>query len=142
MATTLDPKEKLFALYNQNRVTRGLLPIEPLEFEMGEPAVYSGPRSTKNTKVQIIPKTTTNVFGTINFFYDRVDLATGVTNPKISKGGFLSIHEALGAINDELGVLMYPSDVVNGPLGTTTFTLTATASNLIFTGSVQFTYYP
>ena len=142
MATTLDPIEKLYALYNQNRFNRGLMPIIPAEFEMQEPIVYSGPRSPKNTKIQLIPKTITNVFGTINFFYDREDMATSIINPKITKGTLLTIHEALPDINNELGVILYTSDVLNGPLGTTGFTLTAKPTNLVFTGSVNFTYYP
>lgn len=142
MATTLDPVEKIFAVYNQNRVDRGLTAINPAEFELQPPQVFSGPQSTKNTRLKAIPKLATSSFGTINLFYDRENLATALTAPKIVKGSATTVHGALAAINDELGVTMQPGDFVDGPLGATNFVLTATATNLVFTGNVTFTYYP
>lgn len=142
MATTLDPVEKIYAVYNQNRVDRGLTPIVPAEFELQPPTAFSGPQSPKNTRLKALPKLTTNSFGTINLYYDRENLATALTAPKIVKGGATTVHQALAAINDELGVAMQTTDFVDGALGATNFTLTATPTNLIFIGNVVFTYYP
>lgn len=141
MATTLDPKAKLFAVYNQNLVDRGLVPIDPTQFEMQPPTVFSGPQSPLNTRAKVIPKSQTNSFGTINFYWNRENLATALTNPKIVKGSATTVHEAIAAINDELGVEMSTSDFVDAFLGSTNFTLTATPTNLVFTGSATFTYY-
>ena len=74
MATTLDPKAKLFAVYNQNLVDRGLQPIDPTQFEMQPPTVFSGPQSPLNTRAKVIPKSQTNSFGTINFYWNRENL--------------------------------------------------------------------
>lgn len=142
MATTLNPKAKLFAVYNQNLIDRGLLPIDPDAFEMQPPTVFSGPQSIKNTRAKVIPKSQTNSFGTINFFWNRENLATALTTPRIVKGTATTVHEAIAAINDELGVEMTTDDFVDGFLGSTNFVLQATPTNLVFTGSVTVTYYP
>lgn len=141
MATTNDPVEKIYAAYNVKRVDRGLTPIDPEDFEMQDPVVFSGPQSTLNTKIQLLPKLASNAFGTINLFYDRVNLDTLVT-PRIVKGSATTVFEALPAINEELGIVLEERDVVDGSLGANDFTLTATPVNKIFTGSKVFTYYP
>lgn len=142
MTATLNPSEKIWAIYNQDRINRGKLAVNPSEFELQEPVAYTGPRSpTTNTRLKGIPKSATNSFGTFNFYYSRQNLATAVINPKIVKGSLTTIHEAIAEINEELGITSTTADWVDGNLGTTDFTLTATPTNLVFIGSVTFTYY-
>lgn len=143
MSVTLNPTEKIFAIYNQDRINRGKQAIVPAEFELQPPVPYTGPRSpTTNTRVRAIPKSAVNSFGTFNFYYNRENLATAVINPKIVKGAFTTVFEALNEINEELGIQSTTSDWVDANLGTTDFTLTASSTNLVFIGSVVFTYYP
>lgn len=141
MATTLNPKDKLYAVYNQDRISRGLDEINPDEFEMQAPAFYSGPRSPKNTRAKVIPKSATNSFGTINLFWNREVLSTAVVGGKIVKGSLTTVHAAINEINEELGVAFDTTDFVDGPLGSSNFTLVASPTNLVFTGSTVFTYY-
>lgn len=142
MAVTLNPSEKIWAIYNQDRINRGKLAVNPVEFELQSPELYTGPRSpTTNTRVKAIPKSAINSFGTFNFYYNRENLATAVVNPKIVKGSLTTIHGAIAEINEELGIASTIADWVDGNLGSTNFTLTATPENLIFVGSVTFTYY-
>lgn len=142
MAVTLNPTEKIFAIYNQDRVNRGKQPIVPAEFELQPPTAYTGPRSpTTNTRVKAIPKSAVNSFGTFNFYYNRENMATAIVGAKIVKGSLLTVHGAIAEINEELGIESTTADWVDGNLGSTSFTLTATPTNLIFIGAAVFTYY-
>jgi hypothetical protein len=141
MASTLDPVEKLFAVYNDRRIARGLEAIVPTQYEMSTPNTYSGPRSPDNTSVKIIPKSATASFGTLYLYYTREDMATVLTaTPKVLKGSATTIHQLINEINTELGILSTTADWLDGPLGVKQFVLQATPRNYIFTGSKTFEY--
>ena len=141
MASTLDPVEKIFAVYNQKRIDRGLEAIVPSQYEMGTPNVYNGLRSPDNTVVKITPKSATASFGTLYLYYSRNDMATVFTQtPKVVKGSATTIHQLINEINTELGILTTTADWLDGPLGVTQFVLQAAPRNYIFTGSHTFEY--
>ena len=141
MASTLDPVEKIFAVYNQKRIDRGLEAIVPSQYEMGTPNVYTGLRSPDNTVVKITPKSATASFGTLYLYYSRNDMATVFTQtPKVVKGSTTTIHQLINEINTELGILTTTADWLDGPLGVTQFVLQAAPRNYIFTGNRTFEY--
>ena len=141
MASTLDPVEKNFAVYNQKRIDRGLEAIVPSQYEMGTPNVYNGLRSPDNTVVKITPKSATASFGTLYLYYSRNDMATVFTQtPKVVKGSATTIHQLINEINTELGILTTTADWLDGRLGVTQFVLQAAPRNYIFTGSRTFEY--
>lgn len=136
------PKEKLIAIYNQDRVNNGLAVIVADDFDLDAPAVYSGSRSPKNTRVYLTPKPSSANVGRITLYYNRIDLAT-ITSLMVTKTTEANVVDLLSQINDELGVTLVTSDVVNTTLPSTgPFTLTATATNLIYTGSTSVAYAP
>lgn len=136
------PKEKLIAIYNQDRVNNGLAVIVADDFNLDPPQNYSGSRSPKNTRVYLTPKPSSANVGRITLYYNRIDLAT-ITSLMVSKTTEANVIDLLTQINDELGVSLVASDMVNTTLPSAgPFTLTATATNLIYTGSTSVAYAP
>jgi hypothetical protein len=75
-------------------------------------------------------------------YYNRIGLAT-ITSLMVTKTTEANVVDLLSQINDELGVSLIASDIVNTTLPSTgPFTLTATATNLIYTGSTSVAYAP
>lgn len=143
MATSnLNPEAKLYAVYNQKRIDQSLEPIIPAQFDMGPPEIYSGPRSTDNTRSRVVPKSTTASFGQLNMYYNRKDMATAFTTPlKVVKGGATTVHQLINEINEELGIESTTTDWLDGSLGGSNFNLTASPLNRVFTGGVLVGYY-
>lgn len=136
------PKEKLIAIYNQDRVNNGLAVIVADDFNLDPPQNYSGSRSPKNTRVYLTPKPSSANVGRITLYYNRIDLAT-IASLMVTKTTETNVVDLLTQINDELGVTLVASDIVNTTLPSTgPFTLTATAINLIYTGSTSVAYAP
>ena len=136
------PKEKLIAIYNQDRVNNGLAVIVADDFNLDPPQNYSGSRSPKNTRVYLTPKPSSANVGRITLYYNRIDLAT-IASLMVTKTTQTNVVDLLTQINDELGVTLVASDIVNTTLPSAgPFTLTATATNLIYTGSTNVAYAP
>jgi hypothetical protein len=139
---SLNPEDKLYAVYNQKRINAGKEPIVPSEFNMGPTEVYSGPRSNHNSRTRLVPKASTASFGRLNLYHDRESLETAITTPlKVVKGNATTIHQLINEINEELGIESTTADWLDGPLGATNFTLIASPLNRIFLGSTLVTYY-
>lgn len=137
----LNPKIKLAAIYNLKRVEKGLLPINIDDYNFTLPLPYSGPRSVKNTKVYLLPKTSTAEFGRITIYYDRIDLAT-ITGAKVSKGTATAVSQLIDEINEELGIYLDVLDIEEAVLtADPTFVLTASPQCLLFTGQTTMGYY-
>lgn len=137
----LNPKLKIIAIYNKRRADKGLLPIDVNDYDFTLPLVYVGPRSTKNTKIYLIPKTSSAEFGRITIYYDRIDLAT-VTGAKVIKGSATAVSQLIEEINEELGIYLTTLDVEEAVLPAGNFfTLTASPQCLLFTGATQIGYY-
>lgn len=137
----LNPKNKIVAVYNKDRADRGLLPIDPNDYDFSNPSPYSGVKSTKNTRIYLTAKQASSQFGRITIYYDRINLAT-ITGAKVIKGSATTVTQLIDAINEELGVELSNADVEEAALGITpTFTLTASPISLIFIGSTSIGYY-
>jgi hypothetical protein len=137
MADPIDPKAKLFAIYNQDRINNGLPTIMPDDFDMGTPEAYSGSRSPKNTRLYLQPKPSSSAVGRITLYYDRINLAT-ITNLTLVKASEANIVDLLPKINTELGVALVAADIVNTTLPASgPFNLTASATNLVYTGTTS-----
>ena len=136
------PKEKLIAIYNQDRINNGLGVIVADDFNLESPQIYSGSRSPKNTRVYLTPKPSSANVGRITLYYNRIDLAT-ITSLMVTKMTETNTVDLLAQISDELGVTLFASDIVDTTLPNTgPFTLTATATNLLYTGSTNVAYAP
>lgn len=131
----LDPKNKLISIYNLMRSGDGQVALELSDFNFGTPEPYTGLRSEKNTRIMLIPKNSMSIYGRSILYYNRIDLST-IDNFSVVKGSATTVLGLLPAINAELGVELEDFDVEEAALGTgTSFTLTASPTNLIFTGS-------
>lgn len=144
MATSnpaLNPKLKIISIYNKERTDRGLSVVDINDYDFSNPTPYAGVKSTKNTILYLIPKSTSAQFGKITIYYDRIDLAT-ILNTKVIKGTATTVTQLLPEINEELGVELANFDVEEAILGTSpTFTLTASPLSFIFIGSTTVGYY-
>lgn len=136
----LTPKEKLMAIYNADLVANGKPVIVPDDFDMSPPAAYSGPRSTKTTVIYLQPKAASPNIGLATIYYNRINLAS-ITTLRVAKGSSTTLTELLADLNLELGLAFVASDFspVALPSAPGTFTLTATAGNLAFTGATTVT---
>jgi hypothetical protein len=131
----LDPKVKLISVYNAYRAANNKDPLEVTDYNFGVPEEYSGPKSTKNTKIILTPTPTSPAYGTIILYYNRIDLAN-LTGFSVEKGSATTVLGLLDKINEELGVELTPMDVEEAALGAgSSFTLTVTDQCMIFYGS-------
>lgn len=131
----LDPKIKIVAIYNKDRTTNSLPTIVGADYTFSLPEIYSGPRSTKNTRVKLTPKADSGVYGNITIYYDRIDLAT-LTGFSVVKGAATTVLGLLDKVNEEMGIELTSVDVEEAALGVSNnFTLTASSQCMIFIGS-------
>lgn len=137
---TINPKEKLVAIYNLDRTNNGLQPILETEFDFGAPETYSGPRSTKNTRIYLTPKASSASVGRITLYYDRINLAT-ITTLAVVKAAEVNVVDMLPKLNEELGITLVAADITNGVLPASGgFTLTASATNILYSGTTNVAY--
>lgn len=131
----LDPKNKIVAVYNKDRTVNSLSTINRADYTFSLPEAYSGPRSTKNTRVKLTPKADTGIYGNITLYYNRISLAT-LTGFSVVKGTATTAIGLLPALNEELGVELTAIDINEVALGvSSSFVLTASNQCLIFIGS-------
>lgn len=131
----LDPKNKIVAIYNAQRIANSLPTIDGDDYTFSLPEVYSGPRSLSNTRVKLTPNVESLNFGDIRVYYDRINLST-LSGFSVVKGSATTVLGLLNQINEELGVEMTATDIEEAALGVaSTFELTASPQNLIFIGS-------
>lgn len=132
----LTPREKWLAVYNADLQANGKPAIVPDDFDMSTPTVYSGPRSTKNTVMYLQPKASAPIIGLGIAYYNRIALST-LTTLSVAKGAATTLTELLPALNIVLGLNFAATDfsAVSLPAAPGSFTLTATATNIMFTGA-------
>lgn len=134
---TPTPEQKLAAMFNKDRADNSLPIIDFSEYIFQAPTPFVGVR---NTRVYALPALSSLYVGRISITYDRINLNT-VTNVSIVKGSSTTVHELLPAINEELGITLATTDIVDAALPASGgFTLTATAVNKLFTGNTTIAY--
>ena len=131
------PEEKLAAMFNKDRADNSLPLIDFNEYVFQAPAPYVGVR---NTRIYALPALSSLYVGRISITYDRINFNT-VTNVSVVKGSATTVHQLLPAINEELGIALSTTDVVDAALPASGgFTLTATSVNKLFTGNTTVAY--
>ena len=126
------PEEKLAAMFNKDRADNSLPLIDFNEYVFQAPAPYVGVR---NTRIYALPALSSLYVGRISITYDRINFNTVV------KGSATTVHQLLPAINEELGIALATTDVVDAALPASGgFTLTATSVNKLFTGNTTVAY--
>lgn len=129
-------------MYNAERVLRNKPPILATDFDFTPPEVYSGPRSTRNTKVFLLPKSVSGNYGRITIYYDRINLNT-LTGITVIKGSNTRIYQVIGQLNEETGMNMSSADLVDDPLAVSgSTTITASTGSYLFTGNTTISYTP
>ena len=134
-------KEKFLAVTNAKRVTDGEPILLMTDIDFGTPEAYSGSRSPRTNRIYLTPKASSIMVGRATVYFDKIDLAT-ITSLAVVKGAATTIAELLPQINDEMGVALEVTDIVPGALpgSGTTFTLTASAGNLLFKNATTVTF--
>lgn len=131
--------EKIQARYNAKRVEATLPIVDFAGYTMGLPESYSGPQSTSNTLIYSVPLAASNNLGRLKIFLNRLNLSAAV-GVVVTRGAFTQISELLPQLSNELGVTLLGEDIVDAALtASTTFTLTASATNRLFIGSTTVT---
>lgn len=133
------PREKFFAVLNKHLADNSYPTIDPAEYEVGTPTVYSASAYPRNTRLVLdAPLASTNV-GRTTVYYDRIDMAT-ITNIVIPKGSAVTVNDLLPAINEELGINLATTDIISAALPASgTFLLKASTSNMLYIGQATIT---
>ena len=133
-------KQKIVAVYNADRTALGEPTIVEADFVFGAPSDYNGPQSPADTRLYLTPLAASSSTGRITLYYDRLVL-DDIISLAIEKGTAVMVSDILDQINDELGIVLQTSDIVDAALPTVgPFTLTASATNLLYKGSTSVAY--
>ena len=127
--------EKIQARFNAKRTEANLPVVDFTGYNMSLPEAYSGPQSTSNTLIYATPLAASNNLGRLKMFLNRLALSAAV-GMSVKRGSATRVVQLLPQLSLELGVSLLPEDVVDDQLPAgASFTLTASASNRLFTGS-------
>ncbi len=127
--------EKIQARFNAKRTESNLPVVDFSGYNMSLPEAYSGPQSTSNTLIYAVPLATSNNVGRLKIFLNRLALSSAI-GMSVARGSSTRIVQLLPQLSNELGVTLIAEDIVDDVLPTgASFTLTASATNRLFTGS-------
>jgi hypothetical protein len=134
-----DIKTKFFAVVNKHLSDNSKPTIDPDDFVVNVPQVYTGSAYNRNTRLVLDAPLDSTSVGRTTIYYDRINLAT-ITGLQVEKGAFTTLHALLPSINELMGVEFLPADVVDITLPASgTFEMAATSSNLIYSGAMTLT---
>lgn len=132
--------EKIQARFNAKRLESSLPYVDFTGYTMSAPEPYSGPQApTSNTLIYAVPLPASNNLGRLKIFLNRLNFsnATGLT---VTRGISTRIVQLLPQLSNEFGIQLVADDIVDDALpGGSTFTLSASAANRLFTGSTTVT---
>lgn len=137
---TESPQEILAAMINRDNGTT----FVASQLDFGTPEVNVG---VKNTKITVSAKVGSGFSGSVQVIYDRINLAQvpGVRGTVFTTDGEVAIAHLIPKINAAYQINLSLADIVDAPLPifsgatpnqTLTFTLMATATCLIYQGSL------
>lgn len=132
--------EKIQARYNAKRTANSQPVVDFAGYTMSAPEVYSGPQSADNTLLYANPTAASPNFGRIKIFLNRSNMntAVGIT---IKKGTATRVSQLLVQLGNEFGLTFTADDFVDDVLGAgSTFTLSASVSNRLLTGSTTVSF--
>lgn len=140
MPASPTPQEKFFANLNRVIKSKGETEIDPNDYDMSEPAAYTGSQSSGNTVIYLYPKLSAPVFGSTIVYSTRVDI-TGKTLPTFTKGTATNLETLLPEINAKFGITFAKEDFEDVAIdsSTTKVTLKPTAKNLLMIGEKEIT---
>lgn len=132
-------KTKFFAVVNKHLTDNGDPAIDPDDFLVNVPQVYTGTAYDRNTRLMLDAPLESTSVGRTTIYYDRINMAT-ITGMQVEKGAATNLVDLLPAINELMGVQFLPADVVDVVLPSSgTFEMAASASNLIYIGAMIIT---
>ncbi len=133
------PSAKFFAVLNKQLTDNNKPTINPAEYSSFAPTPYSGVRSQRNTLLVLDPPLTSTSVGRTTVFYSRIAMAE-ITGLTVEKGTATSLAELLPALNEALGIALSLSDLepVASLPASGMMTVTASATNLLYTGTLTF----
>ncbi len=132
--------EKFYAVTNKHLTNNSLPPINPNDYTVQAPEVYTGTTYARNTRLVLDAPLESSVVGRTTIYYSRIDMATALQGLMVAKGSATTLIELLPALSEIIGVQLTANDVVPVNLPASgTFTLTASASNLLYIGSTTVT---
>ena len=133
-------KEKFFANLNRVIKAKGETEVNPDDYDMTDPAPYTGPLSSGNTVIYLYPKPSAPVFGSTVVYSTRVDISTK-TLPTFNKGSATDLATLLPELNAKFGIQFTDKDFdpITIESSTTKVTLKATNKNLLMTGEKEIT---
>jgi hypothetical protein len=127
--------EKIQARFNAKRTENNLPVVDFTGYAMSLPEAYSGPQSTSNTLIYATPLAASNNLGRLKMFLNRLALSAAV-GMSVQRGSATRVVQLLPQLSMELGVTLLPEDINDDQLPAgNSFTLTASSSNRLFTGS-------
>ena len=134
------PMTKFFAVANKQLTDQNKPTINPADYSTITPVPYSGVRSPRNTVVLLDPPLNSTAVGRSTIFFDRIDYA-GITGLTVEKGAATTLIELLPAINEALGIALALTDfeAVGSVPASGTMSVTASATNLLYKGTLTFT---
>lgn len=129
--------EKIQARFNAKRTESNLPVVDFTGYNMSLPEAYSGPQSTSNTLIYATPLASSNNIGRLKMFLNRLALSQAI-GMSVTRGASTRIVQLLPQLSLELGVTLLAEDIVDDQLPAgASFTLTASPSNRLFTGSTS-----
>lgn len=134
------PSAKFFAVLNKFLTDNNKPVINPADYQSFAPTPYSGVRSQRTTLLVLDPPLNSTSVGRTTVFFDRIPMA-GITGLNVEKGSATSLAELLPALNEALGIALSLTDLesVSSLPASGAMSVTASASNLIYTGTLTFT---
>lgn len=132
--------QKFYAVVNKHLTNLSLPAIDPADYNVQAPETYTGTAYPRNTRLILDAPLESTVVGRTTIYYNRIDMGTALTGLMVAKGSATTLVELLPALSDIIGVQLSANDVtpVNLP-ASGSFTLTASATNLLYSGSTSIT---
>ena len=132
--------QKFYAVVNKHLTNLSLPTIDPADYNASSPETYTGTAYPRNTRLILDAPLESSVVGRTTIYYNRIDMAASLTGLIVSKGSATTLIELLPALSEIIGVQLSANDVVPAALPASgSFTLTASATNLLYTGSTSVT---
>ncbi len=131
-------KDLIIATYNAKLIDNNIPTIDPAQYRLSLPHAYVGNKSNMNTKVSIVPMFGSGNQTRRNLYYNRINFSI-MGAFSLSRVGTLK-SDLLDQLNDEFGLDIRTSDIVDGNLpDTNTVVIGANPNSHMFIGTVTIT---
>lgn len=132
--------QKFYAVVNKHLTNLSLPTINPADYNASAPETYTGTAYPRNTRLVLDAPLESSVVGRTTIYYSRIEMSTSLVGLIVAKGSATTLLELLPALSEIIGVQLAANDVVPLALPASgSFTLTASTTNLLYTGSTSIT---